>query len=225
MDPRQPADAPDHCGLCGALNPAPFAQSSGRAFFECSRCRLVQVAPGQRPDRATERARYDEHRNDPTDPGYRAFLARLAEPLARRLSPGARGLDFGAGPGPALAAILEEAGFTMALYDPFYAPDPAPLSRTYEFITCTETAEHFHAPGREIDRLDGLLEPGGWLGIMTNTRDESRPFEGWWYVRDPTHVCFYHAATFAWIAEDRGWSLERPHEDVALFRKPARGAE
>jgi hypothetical protein len=43
--------------------------------------------------------------------------------------------------------MLAEAGHAMALYDPFFRPDPAALERDYDFITCTETAEHFHHPG------------------------------------------------------------------------------
>ena len=42
------------------------------------------------------------------------FLGRLAEPLVERLDPGASGLDFGCGPGPALAAMLTRRGYTVA---------------------------------------------------------------------------------------------------------------
>lgn len=176
--------------------------------------------PADRPDPATERARYDTHENDPGDPRYRAFLDRLREPLMPLLAPGAEGLDYGSGPGPALALMLEEAGFPMSLYDPFFAPDPAALGRTYDFITCTETVEHFFAPDQEFSRLDALLRPGGWLGIMTQMRDEAQSFESWWYVRDPTHVCFYHPTTIRWVAERYGWELTGPRPTVWLFRKP-----
>lgn len=176
--------------------------------------------PADRPDPATERSRYEMHENDPGDVRYRRFLDRLREPLMARLMPGAQGLDYGSGPGPTLAPMLEEAGFAMRVYDPFFAPDPAATDRTYDFITCTETAEHFFAPGVEFDRLDALLRPGGWLGIMTQMRDEAESFESWWYVRDPTHVCFYHDATVRWIADRYGWQLVGPRETVWLFGKP-----
>jgi len=48
------------------------------------------------------------------DPRYRRFLARLAEPLIAHLPKGARGLDFGCGPGPTLSLMLREAGFACA---------------------------------------------------------------------------------------------------------------
>ena len=57
---------------------------------------------------ADEKAQYDLHENDPNDPGYRAFLDRLAGPLDKRLAPHSHGLDFGCGPGPTLSVMLEE---------------------------------------------------------------------------------------------------------------------
>ena len=63
--------------------------------------------------------------------------------------------------------MLEEQGYRMSLYDPFFAPSPDALERRYDFITCTETVEHFYQPGKEFRRLDRLLRSGGWLGVMT----------------------------------------------------------
>ncbi|HEX2092860.1 MAG TPA: class I SAM-dependent methyltransferase [Longimicrobiaceae bacterium] len=177
--------------------------------------------PADRPEAAAEREHYGTHRNDPADPGYRAFLDRLAAPLAERLPPGARGLDYGSGPGPTLPVMLRERGFPMEVYDPFFAPDPTPLGRAYDFITCTETIEHFHSPADELDRLDRMLRPGGWLGVMTELFTGERAFGEWRYARDPTHVCFYRPETVEWIAARHGWALEVPGRNVVLFRKPA----
>lgn len=215
---------PPHCPLCAEPDPPPLVEVHGRTYGECARCRLVAMAPADRLSAAEERARYEMHENDAADPAYREFLDRVASPLLERLPAAAAGLDYGAGPGPALSRMLEEAGHPTAVYDPFFAPDRAALARTYDFVTCTETAEHFHAPREEFRRLDSLLRPGGWLGLMTEVRDESQPFETWWYARDPTHVCFYGPATLRWLADHFGWELERPHRNVALFRKP-KGAE
>jgi hypothetical protein len=201
----------------------PYAQLRGSRYFDCGVCRLVFLAPEQRPTAEAERAHYGTHENDPGDPGYRAFLARLADPLARRLVPGAEGLDYGSGPGPALAGMMGERGFPMRIYDPFFAPDADALRRTYDFVACSETAEHFHDPAAELMRLDALLRPGGWLGVMTEMLDDTRDFAAWRYARDPTHVCFYHAETMRWIADAHGWRMEMPARNVVLFRKPDRG--
>ncbi len=107
----------------------------------------------------------------------------------------------------------------MSVYDPFFAPDPAVLDGSYDFITCTETVEHFFSPADEFERLNKMLRNGGWLGVMTEMRNDSS-FENWWYTRDPTHVCFYRVETMEWIALHFGWTLERPHRNVTLFRKP-----
>ncbi|HEX2188661.1 MAG TPA: class I SAM-dependent methyltransferase [Longimicrobiaceae bacterium] len=198
----------------------PFAAAHGRRYLECPVCGLVYLDPAHRPAPEAELAHYGTHRNDPADPGYRAFLDRLAAPLVERLPPGAEGLDYGSGPGPALAAMLRERGFAVEVWDPFFAPDPAPLGRAYDFVTCTETAEHFFSPAHELRRLDALLRPGGWLGVMTELYTGERAFGEWRYARDPTHVCFYRPETLRWIAERRGWALELPARDVAFFRKP-----
>lgn len=208
------------CPLCGSGRTRHVARVQERAYHGCDDCRLTFMDPADRPDPVTERARYETHENDPADPRYRAFLDRLREPLMARLAAGAEGLDYGSGPGPALAPMLEEAGFAMTIYDPLFAPDPTALKRAYDFITCTETAEHFFAPGEEFERLDALLRPGGWLGVMTQMRDNAESFERWWYVRDPTHVCFYHPATIRWIADRYGWELVGPRPTVWLFGKP-----
>ncbi|MDA1381669.1 methyltransferase domain-containing protein [Plesiomonas shigelloides subsp. oncorhynchi] len=55
-------------------------------------------------------------------------------------------MDFGCGPGPLLAQMLEEAGFRMHKYDPYFHPERATLAREYDFVTCTEVAEHFMPP-------------------------------------------------------------------------------
>jgi hypothetical protein len=180
------------------------------------------MAASHRLEHGSERARYETHDNDPSDQRYRAFLYRLFAPLIARLPAGAAGLDYGSGPGPTLSVMLAEAGFATSIYDPFFAPDGATLRRSYDFITCTETVEHFYSPAQEFERLDQMLRPGGWLGIMTEMREEDRVFSSWWYVRDPTHVCFYHADTMAWIAARYGWTMERPYRTVTLFHKPAR---
>jgi SAM-dependent methyltransferase len=214
-------DSTAACPLCRSDAVRAFATVQGRGYLECDRCGLAHLAAAHWLGPEAERAHYLTHENDPADPGYRAFLARLADPLAERLPPGAEGLDYGAGPGPTLSLMLEERGFPTEIYDPLFAPDPAPLRRGYDFVTCTETAEHFFDPAGEFHRLDRLLRPGGWLAVMTEMVPEERPFEQWRYARDPTHVCFYRRRTMEWIAARFAWSAAYPHRDVVLFRKPA----
>lgn len=208
------------CPLCLEAAPRPFMHVDGRDYWRCDACEATFVPPAQRPEVAEERAEYLLHRNAAGDPAYRAFLSRLAEPLLQRLTQRSAGLDHGCGPAPALAMMLEAAGHTMRVWDPFFAPDPAALAQTYDFITCTEVAEHFHDPAAEFARFDRLLRPGGWLAVMTCFQTDDARFASWHYRRDPTHVVFYREATFRCIARRFGWLCEVPRKDVVLMRKP-----
>lgn len=208
------------CIVCRTAGIRPFGRFKDQDYWACPICEARFLDPRHRLPREAEYRHYLHHENDPADPGYRRFLARLVEPFAARLPPRASGLDYGCGPGPALAAMLREAGHSVALWDPFFQPDPAPLERTYDFVTCTETAEHFHEPAAEFDRLGRLLRPGGWLGVMTCFQTEDARFATWHYRRDPTHVVFYREQTMRHLAASRGWSCEIPAKDVALMRKP-----
>lgn len=206
-----------HCPLCAGAAPAPFHQDRRRPYLRCGDCALIFVPPEFYLNPQAERAQYDLHQNRVDDPAYRAFLSRLALPLAARLAPGARGLDFGCGPGPALACMLREAGYEVSLYDPFYRADPQVLSGQYDFISATEVVEHLHHPGRELARLWSLLAHGGWLGVMTKLARDPAAFAAWHYKNDPTHVCFFSAETWQWWARERGASLEIHGADVILL--------
>lgn len=208
------------CTLCanGAVR---LGEDRYRAYFHCPRCDLIFADPESWLDAAAEKARYDLHDNDPEDPRYRAFLERLAGPLLTRLRCGMHGLDYGCGPGPALARMLEAAGMVMATYDPFYAPGRAALERVYDFVTCTETAEHFHRPAEEWARLAGLIRPGGWLGVMTKLHPGRERLLDWHYINDATHVSFYSLVTFDWIGARWNLTMEPVGADVILMEKPA----
>lgn len=208
------------CPLCENSDTLVFCTVNGIAYLRCRDCLLTWMSQENLPDRAEEKRQYDLHENDPGDPDYRRFLARLWEPLRERLPEGSTGLDFGCGPGPALAAMAGEAGFPVALYDPIYFPDKSALDRCHDFITCTEVVEHLHHPATEFHLFDRLLRPGGWLGIMTGWLEDDAGFARWHYRRDPTHVCFYRRETLHWLANHYGWSLWLPARNVALFRKP-----
>jgi hypothetical protein len=210
------------CPLCDLAGARSFTEANGRRYLRCGRCLLTFVDPRDRISTGDERARYETHDNNPADPRYRAFLDRVAIPLAERLEPAMEGLDYGSGPGPTLSTMMTERGFPTAVYDPFFAHDRAALARTYDFITCTETVEHFFHPGDEFRRLEQLLRRPGWLAVMTQMLEHDDGFETWWYARDPTHVCFYRAETLEWIAQAHGWSLERVAPTVAIFEKARR---
>lgn len=211
------------CRLCGSTdNRLIFeggARSHDRQFHHCDACDLVFV-----PDRfllnpAQERERYLLHENDPGDAGYRDFLARLVDEVAPLLEPGAEGLDYGCGDPPVLVMMLRERGFCAEGWDLYFAPDREPLSRTWDFVTCSETAEHFRRPLIEFERFDRLLRPDGVVGVMTKMLEDWSRFEDWHYHYDVTHICYYSPRTMRWIADRFGWSVSFPRETVTVFRR------
>lgn len=208
------------CLLCGTSNTALFKQVATQTYHRCNNCLLTFLDPDQMPSLEVERATYDMHENDPNDIHYRAFLRRATDPLIEKLKPGSYGLDYGCGPGPALAAMLSERGFAMEVYDPLYANDEDVLEESYDFITCTEVVEHFHAPKKELEQLNRMLTPGGWLAIMTSWLHDDIDFSTWHYRHDPTHVCFYQPKTFEYWARNAGWAALFPANNIVLLQKP-----
>lgn len=196
-----------------------FIVAHERHFYRCHSCDLIFLIPSERLSTKDELGRYQLHQNDDQDPGYRAFLNQLAKPLIERLSAPKEGLDYGCGPGPTLSKMLEKKGFKMSVYDPYFFADEASLKQSYDFITCTETVEHFYFPGKEFEKINQLLRPGGWLGILTQWVHTERNFDKWHYPKDPTHVSFYSMETMRWIARKYDWHLIAPAENVALFYK------
>jgi len=176
--------------------------------------------PRQHPSISTEKREYDLHQNHSSDPGYRRFLDAIFKPLNRRLPPASSGLDYGCGPGPALVDMFREVGHEMSAYDPIYESDPQALDRRYDFVTCTEAAEHFHNPAKEFTTLNRLLKSGGHLGILTLFQNDDECFAEWHYRRDPTHVIFYREDTMAWIADQLGWTFDLTPPRLAIFQKP-----
>ena len=208
------------CIVCGSFSTRFFASVDGNRYERCGACHATFLDPEQRLPIDDEHARYRLHRNDPEDKEYRRFLSKLAGPLLRQLPAAAKGLDYGCGPGPALACMLREAGHQIRLFDPLFFPDPEPLEDLYDFIVCTEVIEHFHRPAEEFVRFDRMLRPGGWLAIMTCFQTDDNRFATWHYRRDPTHVVFFRESTLRYVARQFQWRCEIPTKDVALMQKP-----
>lgn len=212
------------CPLCHSWDVRRIHTSSeklgSREFFLCSVCDLVHVPARYHLDHDAEKARYLLHNNDPADPEYRKFLGRLWNVMRPELSSGAQGLDFGSGPGPALMHMATEDGFNILPYDPYFASDQSVLESRFDFITCTETAEHFSSPRSEFKQLHSLLKAGGILGVMTSMSADWSQFPNWHYNRDPTHIAYYSRRTLEWVSDSFHMEVDFPTANVAIFRKP-----
>ncbi|MCA8993443.1 MAG: class I SAM-dependent methyltransferase [Planctomycetaceae bacterium] len=206
------------CPLCFAVGVNEFFED-WRTYLQCSRCRLVFVPPRDHVSHSGEKLHYDRHENSPHDDAYRNFLSRMFDPMQERLASGGWGLDFGAGPGPTLSKMFAEAGHTMQMFDPFYAPNHSVFLQQYDFITATEVFEHLRRPRYELERLWRCLRPGGILGLMTKRVLDQDAFSTWHYKQDPTHICFAAEQTFEWLAELWNAELIVAGDDVVLLQK------
>lgn len=210
--------AEHRCPLCTTLPISTPLNAVEKIFYECGECGLIFLDPSFRLDPLSEKSRYELHNNSPNTPGYIEFLSRATEPLVKNLSPGARGLDFGCGPGPTIAYIMSQLGFVVENYDPFFYPKIFDNNEKFDFIICTETLEHMFNPISELNKISELIVPGGYIAFMTEIYCKTISFEEWWYLRDPTHVSLFQDKTFKWIALHFGWRLIFEGKNVRIFQ-------
>ena len=207
------------CIVCESAAIEIFDVIDQKKYWKCSVCLAKFMDKACFPTSVEEKAHYLTHQNIINDQRYRNFLSKLATPLRTKISKGDKGLDYGCGHGPALADMLKSNGFDMDLYDPFFFPNKSIFSKTYDFISCTETVEHFFYPSREFCKLDSLLKKHGWLGVMTCFMTSDQFFKNWYYRRDPTHVVFYCEQTFEVISKKLDWTYEIVSKDIVLLQK------
>jgi SAM-dependent methyltransferase len=186
------------CSLCGSRTSF-FYQFRTLHYYRCCGCHSILLDPGMYLPREKEKSRYEEHNNDVNDPAYQQFVMPMVKQVEQKFNQAHTGLDYGAGTGPVVTKLLQDKGFMMELYDPFFFNNPAALSQTYNFIVCCEVIEHFHFPAREFKLLRSLLKPGGSLYVMTEIYRDTINFVKWHYKNDATHVFFYHDHALAWI--------------------------
>lgn len=207
------------CPLCEYKDPSLTKYSfKSRTFYHCPSCQLIFANPESRPDLETEKNRYLHHHNEQTNDGYISFLNQIVDPLTDILDKNTFGLDFGCGPNPVLADIMIQKGYHCAFYDPIFFPKQ--FTEKYDFVVASECFEHFFHPKKELEKIHSLLHTNGKLAVMTNTWTERIPFNSWHYIRDWTHVCFYHKHTFDWICQTFGYeSIYNKGKNVFILRK------
>lgn len=207
------------CPLCSSTDGFLYSKDKNRFYIRCNICQLVFVPNRFFISVEVEKARYDRHDNSPEAEGYIKFLHRLLDPLLQTLDKNLYGLDFGSGPVPVFASLLEKEGHTIETYDIFYDNRPELLKNKYDFITVCEVIEHLHRPMDELSTLFKALKINGLLAIMTQPPVPAERFSGWRYKNDPTHVLFFSDETFKWISNFFGCEYNNPAYGVFFLSK------
>ena len=167
----------------------------------CINCDFIYKQPLYHLTLSEEQTRYLQHHNDDDNVSYVAYLKAFLETSIRPLSGVKTILDFGSGPNPVLRKLLEQNGYVVTDYDPFFHDDKTYQTKRYDLIVMTEVLEHIHQPMNAMKHLRELLHQNGRILIMTQFRNmDETAFLKWWYRRDTTHVGFYNTKTFQTIA-------------------------
>ena len=202
-----------NCRLCGTESNYIKSDKLKEDYYHCPECDLIFMAKKDLVSPAKEKERYEGHDNNHENEGYvkmfEDFIERAINPYFD-FSKEAKVLEFGCGPGPVLADLLEEKGLNVDLYDPYFYPIKDYKNKEYDLITSTEVFEHLLNPYKEIKDLLSVLKDGGILSLMThfhNQEKENFKFEDWWYKWDETHITFYSHKTMEWIAKKFNISL------------------
>lgn len=193
------------CNFCQG-NTQPFFQGRHGEYFICNQCRGVSLSPQYFPTPEAEKARYETHNNDVKDVRYQKFVSPIVKQVLAECSPQDQGLDFGCGTGPVIHYLLQQEGYSITQYDPFFCNQPEVLNKTYDYIICCEVIEHFHNPRQEFSQLYSLLNSRGRLYCMTDLFTEEINFKNWSYKDDLTHVFFYHPETIKLIQQEYGFT-------------------
>lgn len=207
------------CILCKCDGIEHFLNDSKRDYLYCTNCGLVFVHPTQRVTPDIEFQRYELHQNNPENEGYISFLKRMYTQISNRIDTKGYGLDFGSGPTPLLSNMFKDNGYSMNIFDYYYANNRSFFTLKYDFITATEVIEHLYNPDIELNNLWACLKPGGYLGIMTKLLIDKKNFEKWYYKEDITHVAFYSEKTFYWLKNRLKASMLIIDDEIVLIRK------
>jgi hypothetical protein len=195
-----------HCKICNASTRALPDNKTGKIYHVCDVCGFIFLDQQFILSPADEKRRYEFHQNTFDNTGYVAMFERFISDAITPYCGGARSaLDFGCGPTPVFAALLEKHIENVDYYDPHFYPDRSFKERKYDLITATEVIEHLQDPIETLRMLAAILNPGGGLALMTKfhtCNDEA--FLKWWYRIDDTHIAFYTERTIEYLAQNIG---------------------
>jgi 2-polyprenyl-3-methyl-5-hydroxy-6-metoxy-1,4-benzoquinol methylase len=197
------------CKICHHPTQHHFDTQMQWDFHHCSACEFFFKDPKHYLDDTKEIKIYKNHNNTFKSPGYvemfESFITLTFKPYLHTIK---NVLEFGCGPGPVLAKLLEMQGLHVSKYDKFFFPKKVYENQKYDLITATEVLEHIDDPDTIMQFFNSHLHPRGYLAIMTQFHtNKAEDFLTWWYRKDPTHICFFTKHTFEVLAGKHGFKV------------------
>jgi len=211
------------CKICAASTKELIHPSTDQRFYRCEQCDFVFKSEIHYLSANDALKEYDLHTNSIEDSSYVDYFKRFIDSaVVGYVTIGRKGLDFGSGPSPVLAKILErDYGFDMDIYDLFYAPEKVSQDRRYDLITSTEVVEHLADPLAFFKFARDHLREDGLLAVMTLFHpEEDEAILKSHYLRDMTHISFLSLKTMKTVAALTGLEVVyTDHKRYTAFRK------
>lgn len=197
------------CKICGSKTELVFDRQFEIDYFHCKKCDFLFMDESCIVPPDKEKSLYCNHNNSFENKGYVNMFREFIETFIIHFDFGIKtALDFGSGPGPVLAALLEEKGFDVDIYDLYFSPERIFQNKTYDLITCTEVLEHLNQPLETLKLFQQHLNQNGILAVTTMFHPGiGEEFQSWWYRRDRTHICFYTPKTLRYISDVLGFEI------------------
>jgi SAM-dependent methyltransferase len=155
----------------------------------------------------------------------RQYVRELAKTLQRKDLSGLRILDFGAGKGALLDALIDSGAIAYGV-EPYGCTELATTGRLvfhdladsppelrFDGIVCMDVVEHLLAPWETFRHLLDRLNPGGWLLVSTpNPKGLTARLMGckWREVAKAGHIMFLSQAVMKRMLQVAGFSVVKP---------------
>ncbi|MFN3405891.1 MAG: methyltransferase domain-containing protein [Cytophagaceae bacterium] len=184
------------CPLCLSRTKIQNLESVGRNYFLCEQCNLIftdtKVSLNNiSGDKPYILKAYGQHINS---------VLRF---LYKEFTPSKKVLDYYCGKDPIIPFALEPTGVTCDAYDP--AHSNIEIKPPYDFIFATRCFENFFFPAKEIKYLKSLLNPDGYLILMSERWKRPLSSDMINNLKKKKSINIYHENTMEYICQKFGF--------------------
>jgi len=182
------------CNICG--NETIKLKINNISYDFCNNCYFLAKDRLNYLSEIKEKERYLNHNNDTLD--YYHFQESFFESIKEYI--GSNVLDFGCGKDQVLINVLKNNKVNATGYDYYFLPNKYDIN-SFDTVIIEEVIEHLKNPIETLKSLINRNNPSFKIIIKTELFSDVNSLNNWWYLRDSTHIGFYHQKTFEKIAE------------------------